>query len=202
MNPTNPWKNLASDAPFVVPADKVQVERFNGLNPDDAYRLRTHLPPLPFMGRPNAPVVLLGLNPGYAFFFLDPHYNGDAGQQWWHKRLSHLRKASKHAGAFSDEHLAKELLCIQYFPYRSKSYKSMQRLDSQQYGFDLVQAAMDRKALIILLRSRTLWIKAVPNLENYEHLIQLSNPLNPVLSPGQLKNGGWEKLVAALSKAQ
>lgn len=207
--------------------DRDAVERFNSKpTRKEEHRFHTQLPPLPFQGNPNAPVVLLGLNPGYAesdeqnhltpafleanwrnykhdtsadypFFFLDPQYASDAGQTWWHKRLSHLRRDSKHHGEFSDEHLAKSLLSVQYFPYRSSGYRSAS-VASQQYGFDLVKKAMARGALIVLLRSWSLWRKAIPELESYPNLLRTSSSLQPVLSRKQLGDASWEKLLAAL----
>ena len=226
MSVNNPWQFLPQTAPYIAPGDHQSVSKFNDKpTREEKHRLRTHLPPLPFQGRVEAPVVLLGLNPGYVesdnqnhltrefldanwrnykhdnadypFFFLDPQYAGDAGQKWWHKRLAHLRQESKHNGQFSDEQLAKSLLCVQYFPYRSERY-SPASVASQEYSFGLVRAAMKRNALIILLRSRALWEKAIPELKSYPHRLQVSAPLQPVLSRKQLGDAGWEKLLAAL----
>ena len=227
MSVNNPWQDLPQSAPYLLPGDRAAVEQFNSkLTPEDKHRLRTYLPPLPFQGRIDAPIVLLGLNPGYAelddvkhvtpafleanrrnyahesadypFFFLDPQYAGDAGQKWWHTRLGRLRQESKHKGAFSDKQLTKSLLSVQYFPYRSQEFKQMTKLDSQQYGFALVKQAMDHNAVIILLRSRTLWESAVEGLAQYCNLLAASNERNPVLSPEQLGEEGWQKLVTAL----
>lgn len=226
MSTNNPWLALPQSAPYLLASDRAAVEHFNSKPARKSeHSFHTELPPLPFQGAPTAPVLVLALNPGYAksdddnhvtpaflkanrrnyahqpadypFFFLDPQYAGDAGQKWWHTRLAHLRQESKHKGAFSDEHLAKSLLCVQYFPYRSERY-SAASVESQQYGFELVKQAMERNALIILLRSRALWYEAVPKLEKYENLLEVSCRLQPVLSRKQLGDAGWEKLVAAL----
>jgi hypothetical protein len=62
---TNPWLSLPEQNPFVLPDDEPHLEVYNKEKPSDtAYRL--HLLPLPFQGRPDASIVLLGLNPGYA----------------------------------------------------------------------------------------------------------------------------------------
>ena len=127
----NPWLALSQQKPFVLPQDAPRIEVY-AENPSlTAYRL--HLPPLPFPGRPDAPIVLLGLNPGYKeadednhstaefiktnfrnyrhnptleypLFFLDPKLREDAGQKWWHQRLKPLREQ------FDDKLLAQAIL--------------------------------------------------------------------------------------------
>lgn len=62
--PVNPWLSLPEEQPFVLPSDASQLIAYSEHPSDTAYRL--HLPPLPFQGRPDAPIVVLGLNPGYA----------------------------------------------------------------------------------------------------------------------------------------
>jgi hypothetical protein len=52
----NPWRRLPYKPPYVLPEDKERVRTFNDLDFD--------LLPEPFVGRPDAPVVLLGNNPG------------------------------------------------------------------------------------------------------------------------------------------
>lgn len=223
----NPWLSLSEQPPFVLPSDVSQLTAYSEQPSDTAYRL--HLPPLPFQGRPDAPVVLLGLNPGYAesdetrhmapyfvetnfrnyrhdatmpypLFFLDPAIEGGApaaGQQWWHRRLKHLR------AKYNDKLLAQAILNVQYAPYRSTAYKPTKRhLDSQEYGFSLVQQAIKRHALIIALRSVRLWQEAVPELKDYDRFYELTNPRNPVLSEQQLGSEGYRALLAELAIVQ
>ncbi len=189
-----------------------------------AYRL--HLPPLPFQGRPDAPLVLLGLNPGYKeadeanhatedfqktnfrnyrhdatleypLFFLDPKLSGDAGQQWWHRRLKPLRQH------YHDKVLAQGFLSVQYVPYRSTSYQhSRRQMPSQEYGFNLVRQAVARGALVIGLRSERLWKEAIPTLVDYARFYQLSSPRTPVLNEKQLGTEGWRALCAELDKVK
>ncbi len=60
----NPWLALPTQAPFVLPQDLPFLDVYSEENiSSTAYRL--HLPPLPFQGSPDAPIVLLGLNPGH-----------------------------------------------------------------------------------------------------------------------------------------
>ena len=62
----NPWLQLTSKSPFVLEIDREQVEAYNAkLSKGDSRYVRLDLIPEPFVGNPKAPVVLLGLNPGY-----------------------------------------------------------------------------------------------------------------------------------------
>ncbi len=59
----NPWHHLPAKPPFVLPEDKAQVEAFNAKASPDHF-LRLDLIPEPFVGSPDARIVLLGNNPG------------------------------------------------------------------------------------------------------------------------------------------
>jgi hypothetical protein len=220
----NPWLTLPEQKPFVLPDDAPSIQAYSDYPIATAYHL--DLLPLPFQGRPDAPIVILGLNPGYdvdddtkqttdyfiktnfrnyrhdstlpyPLFFLDPKIEGESsgkGQQWWHRRLKHLR------ALYDDKLLAQALLSVQYVPYRSTSYKHARHcLPSQAYGFELVRQAVKRKALIIALRSERLWKEAVKELNGYERFFAASNPRNPVLNEQQL-GAGYAELRAELDK--
>ena len=55
----NPWFSLPETKPFVLQADAAAVTAFNLKNAGTPYELHTELPPEPFSGRLDAPVVLL-----------------------------------------------------------------------------------------------------------------------------------------------
>jgi hypothetical protein len=62
----NPWCHLPDEAPFVLPGDKERIDEFNervGATSKSFLQI-TKLLPEPFIGDPNAPVVLLSNNPG------------------------------------------------------------------------------------------------------------------------------------------
>ena len=61
----NPWMELPSRAPYVLSSDRPFVEAFNK-HADEAKRLDLDLLPEPFMGNRSAPLVVLGLNPGWS----------------------------------------------------------------------------------------------------------------------------------------
>lgn len=62
----NPWLLLPAAQPFVVQADAAVVAAFNRKYAGTPYALHTELPPEPFSGRLDAPVVLLDFHPGYS----------------------------------------------------------------------------------------------------------------------------------------
>jgi hypothetical protein len=94
---------------------------------------------------------------------------------------------------FVGEQIMKKLagfLCVEYFPYHSRRFKKpVQNLPSQQYGFHLVHRAIDRGAIIILMRSKRLWLEAVSQLHGYSRLFELRNPQNPAISPRNCPQG-------------
>ena len=212
----NPWVRLPKRGPFVVGSDKKAVNGFND-RVKESDRLKLDLLPIPFLGNPSAPVVLLTLNPGYhpsdaklqsalwftkawrealrhkgggfPFFFLDPNVEGVAQEpaaRWWERVFSRLAEnPSDEWGA-----LARTFFCIEYFPYRSHHYRSMNIiLESQRYGFELARQAVSRGAVVVIMRSRRLWLKEVPELEGYKHLYVLKNPRCRTLSPANLPDG-------------
>src|SRR4051794_7587128 len=62
----NPWRRLPDKPPFVLPEDEAVVRAFNARATEN-HKLRIdEVLPEPFVGDPNAPVVLLGNNPGFS----------------------------------------------------------------------------------------------------------------------------------------
>lgn len=216
----NPWTNLPSEPPYYLPAEKPFIDLYNR----DAHAdhvIRSELLPEPYLGRPDAPVVLLNLNPGfdereipfhtkdkffimicrknllhqdqkYPFYLLDPQISASLGSQWWQKKL---RVPIERVGI---ERVANKVLCLEYFPYHSKSYKHMKKtFASQAYTFLLAKESIRRNAMIIIMRSSKTWHKALPQLAAYPNLFTLKNPQNVTISPGNLPDG-FEKLISAL----
>jgi hypothetical protein len=136
----NPWLRLPRTAPFVLRADRAAVDAFNSQAREE-HVLHLNLLPIPFLGRQDAPIVLLNLNPGYhpdddtlqaspyfvgscrqclkhslgdyPFFFLDPHIEGNqpGPGHRWWNRI--LRPLLK---LYRPELLAHALLCVEFFP--------------------------------------------------------------------------------------
>ncbi len=188
------------------------------------YHIHTRILPAPFMGDVmNSPIVLLTLNPGWdeeeakkdfynkysaywitmlthefpipdlPLFCLDEEY-AESSPYWVNKLIPLIEETSKEA-------VARNISVIQFFPYQSKKYKGMNKklsngfLESQKYNFDLVKKAIDRKALIIILRGRRIWKDAVEELKEYPRLKYTNSVLNPILSENNLGSDVFHEIM-------
>ena len=70
-------------------------------------------------------------------------------------------------------------------------------LPSQEYSFELVRAAMRRKAVIIHMRKPDKWFDTVPELERYKRAFRVLNCQRPVLTP---RCPGYKEAVAAIKQ--
>jgi|GEM_PF-658167 len=217
----NPWRRLPRRAPFLLPEDKDIVCEFNESANDD-FKVHPELLPEPFLGCPEAPVVLLNLNPGYSpndlanhtdpafatgarnnllhkpasfpFYLLDPDNHCALGYEWWNNKLKSLIKS------LGRELVAQSVLCVEYFPYHSRHFgHAGLALPSQQYSFDLVRSAISRHAVIVVMRGKRHWFKAIPELQSYSRsrIYHLRNPRRPTISPKNCPKG-YESVVRAI----
>lgn len=208
----NPWTTLPNTSPYVLAEDATAIETFQSRSTDET-RLHLDILPEPFLGRPDAPIVLLNLNPGfseaeteyhtldeyfeksaranlthaeqeYPFYFLNPEKERQSpGHLWWRSRLRTL------LDIYGPKKLANELLCVEYFPYHSMRYSGdCPTLPSQEYGFYLVHEAMSRNAVIIIMRAKKLWLASVPDLESHPHHT-LHNPRAVYVTEGNAGAG-------------
>jgi hypothetical protein len=217
MDTMNPWTVLPHSPPYVLSEDKQASET------DKSYAyLRLGTLPEPFIGRlNNAKVVFLALNPGFAQTDIDLNMNSSefvsavranlsdsknapfyyfaggleftGGYKWWKNRLGPLIKD----GVKLDT-LAKKIMCIEYFPYHSVTYKNLKNvMPSQSYSFSLVRQAISENKMIIIMRSKKLWLETVPELTNYPFL-ELNSSQNVIISPRNLGEDNYLKLLSAL----
>jgi hypothetical protein len=97
--------------------------------------------------------------------------------------------------------VANTFLCIEYFPYPSCKFKAMRPpVASQQYGFDLANHAIDRNAIIVLMRAKRLWEHVVPRLSGYPQLFILQSPIAAAISRKNCVDG-FPKIEAILRNA-
>jgi hypothetical protein len=215
---TNPWASLPTTGPRACPADLPALKAFN-VAAAPKHRFDLSLYPEPFFGSQHASVVLLTLNPGwhaedsqthsqpmfvdlavrslthalhpYPFLHLQPNAQWP-GARWWRQRARELIEAT------TFDAVAKQIACVQFVPYHSPEFaRSSPSLPSQAYSFGLVRAAMARGAEIVVLRSRKLWLDAIPELQTYARLHMARNPRSPYLSRGNL-GSAWMPLVQRL----
>jgi hypothetical protein len=206
----NPWLRLPLEPPFVLPGDQPAIETFNRSAAHD-YRVETGLMPEPFVGRPNAPILLLLLNPGvsdddfalheqaffrerirvchrwhpatYANYFLDPDVSGP-GARWMSRVLGSLIRE------FGTQTVATCVASLEYFPYHSRRFAHHRlRVTSQQYGFELLRSAIHRGAAIFVTRGARIWENAVPELHGYQRAFRTRSVQNVVISPRNCPEG-------------
>lgn len=226
----NPWLALPETSPFVLPQDRAQIEAYNAKLPEASPRriLIDELLPEPFIGSvATAPVIVLQLNPGFdesnfdshaatafraaldanrrhaqtewPFYFFDPRFREHPGGEWWRGKTKELDDLVGFG------RLTQNLAVVEWFPYRSRRFGGNCHVESQNYGFSLVESAIARGALIILSRSVRLWEKSVPALQGYERKLTLSSVQNVALSRNNLKYNGekcdkaWDMLKEALA---
>ncbi|HZR32046.1 MAG TPA: hypothetical protein VFA76_09360 [Terriglobales bacterium] len=208
----NPWLELPSAAPYILGIDIESVSRHSEIN-------RQTLPE-PFIGNPKtARLVLLSLNPGdsdddikahsdvefrkaiisnlrqesqeYPFYGLNPKFNWTACGRWWR---AHVKELIEILGS---KKVAEHLLVIEWFPYHSKRWKRLPTREvcpSQNYSFQHVKEMLDKKAVIVGMRSKMYWLEVDPRVASVPFL---KNPQNPCVSK---KNCG-EELFAQIVEA-
>lgn len=229
--PQNPWEKLSLESPFVLPSDLPCINAFNATIPENDSRriVVDSVIPEPFVGDVfSSSVVILLLNPGldetndpkvhadpefrdalisnmkhkrtdYPFYFFNPVFRDTPGSQYWRGKTKQLREI------FDDSTLARNLAAIEWFPYKSKKYGSC-TVPSQQYSFQLVKDAIQRKATIVVARSKAKWEDSVPELRHYPNMLTLSSSQNVVLSKNNMKHKGentdkaWELLINAIEE--
>lgn len=210
----NPWAHLPDRPPFVAAVDAEYIRR----HPSGAASLRLDLLPSPFVGKPDARVYLLLLNPGArhndfaygdafvqqrlralrfessrCFWPLDRSMAGTEAFRYVHGRLRAL------IDVVGEECVAERMMWLQYFGYQSVEWHPFPvQLPSQRFAFGLLRNAMCAEKVVIVGRSRSLWTQAVPELARYDY-IELHNPRSPYLTPGNMGEPEFDRVVQALS---
>lgn len=215
----NPWEAISKKPPHILQED---LEALNQLGKTpEKLGWRTELLPCPFLGNyQKASVIFLCLNPGYCepqdnydyndkyyrqesinalimksnipFYSLDPKINFSGAYIWWTKILKQL------IDKLGRKRLSEKLMCLQYSAYHSKTYTNPPCiLPSQKFTFDLLRQSIKDQKTIVIMRSKKLWIRAVPELEDYP-CIELKNYRRPFLSERNMGKENFEKLIESL----
>jgi hypothetical protein len=182
-------------------------------------RLETDLLPEPFVGRLDAPIVLLTLNPGVAdgdfalhrlasfqsqvracyrqeptewpYYYLDPTLDGP-GASWSRRVLAPLISAT------GLEVVARGVVLFDYFPYHSRRFAHHRlRIPSQEYGFAAIRRAVANAAAVFITRGRKIWEAAIPELSTHPRLFRTNSVQNIVISPRNAPTG-WEHALVGL----
>ena len=191
-NPS-PSLDVNHEGPYVLDADRPFVEAFNAALPHGATRatpsplhIQEHLVPEPWLGRRDAPVCLLLLNPGVDDRDFVSHRDADfrarlaaaigdddaphfhlsnaaatPGRRWWVHAMSSLQSTlgANDAGALQDA-----VSAIQLFPYRSRNFGHIGvRVPSQAASIARVHEHLARRTILVV-RSWFSWVGLVPEL--------------------------------------
>ena len=89
------------------------------------------------------------------------------------------------------------MLLVEYFPYRSSTWRPVPELPSQRFGFSIVEKAIDEGKLIVVVRGRRYWLDAVPKLRQYDY-IELRSPRSGHLTPNNMGQEEFDRLLARL----
>lgn len=174
----NPWIDLPDAPPWVLPIDEQALARWPGPGP-----IRRDLLPEPFVGDPEAPVVALMKAPGAAagddaahgepfvraairqshhagsgwFHPLEPEMAGTPAAQWWRAALGDL------IAKLGEPAVAGGLFVAQAFPYHCEGSHPVDRQPPPSFDFtvDLVQRALERGALLVLVNGKEGWRRAL-----------------------------------------
>ena len=220
----NPWKQLPDEAPFILPEDKEFIDKYNSRYHGTEFEVLLDEIPSSYIGDPQAPVVLLNLNPGYSlkdpsspalarfrevaranllhefydypYYVLDPELEGTpSGYAWFMQKLGPLLLATN----LTSLELSKKLFTIEYFPYHSVRYGWRGGvLPSQKYAINLLEEAIARSAVIVVMRGRSIWVEAVPELNIYPHVYTLKSSQNVVVSDGNLGSEAFSEVVGRI----
>jgi hypothetical protein len=221
----SPWLALPDKPPYVLEGDHPHLQAFNrGVGRSSPHYLDLRMFPDPFGGDPRAPLVLLARNPGLGRGDLETHRNnrpfldalranivGDTrqltylrdgfrdtpGGRWWRRCV----KALMERDDFEADWLSRRILIVDFHAYHARSWRPIPvTLPSQSFGFELVRRAIRRRATIVALRGCADWRVAVPELDGYRGLVNVSNPQVSALSPRNLLDDGYKRVLKALSR--
>ncbi|MFI5261009.1 MAG: hypothetical protein ACHQZR_00475 [Candidatus Limnocylindrales bacterium] len=102
------------------------------------------------------------------------------------------------AGETGPEAVATRLATVQWAAYHSATWVSpVGAIPSQTYTVRVVRHALARGALVIVARSWRKWLALVPELA-HTPVIRLHTPRRPYLTPGNMGQEGYQRLLAAL----
>ena len=227
----NPWHEYfdRNYKDMYHPQDRQHVHAFNksvsGQSSSENYKLRRDFEPLPYLGNPVAPVLVLLANPGAGGSGREKNVKFTGRKLELHKRnLLHQqeriadyvdrfdspdenilespyfkRHTKQLAELTSTESVASKIFFVNYHAYQSKSWYPIPFIfPTQHYTFFLIEQAIKRDALIIMSRNKLGWCTAVPQLFDYRNRIEFLNTRNIYLTKGNFRRGEFKKILERL----
>lgn len=219
----NPWKHLPQTAPFLLPEDAEKVTTFNKrCNIDN--KMHTELPPEPYAGRMDAPVVLLMRRPSYhdddakymvydatfsaimqrtrvfeeyenPFYHLNEKYPQNPGFHYWNKLLKEpIRDLGLRA-------CSQGFLLLQLFPYKTNAglKGKYDILPSFSFTKEILLKAMRRNSIVIQMTATQEWQQNVPELKYYKH-ITCNSSINLSISRHNIGIEEYDQVISAIKK--
>lgn len=187
------------------------------------YLLAEHLEPHPYLGNPEANVLVLMANPGVNEKEKNPRFrmnpekleqnrqnlrhenlesfksrihspeNSDLESEWFKPRVKELVHAT------SVDRVTKGIFLVNFHAYHSKSWHPIPfTFPTQNYSFQLVSQAIERNALIIMSRNMLGWFTAVPNLFDHKNRVEFISSRSVYLSEGNLGKSHFKKVLERL----
>jgi hypothetical protein len=132
------------------------------------------------------------LEPGVGFWPLRSELRYTSAADFWIPKLRPLREM------VDDRVIHERLTTVQFFPYHSGTDRNPPIVPSQQFTFALVRQALERGALVIVMRKWDAWRTAVPDLSSYPRLLRNPNPRQLAISPGNLGRDAFAEIVHAV----
>jgi hypothetical protein len=217
----NPWVALPGGPPYVLESDAEAIRRFNATATARS-RVETELPE-PFVGRLDAPILMLLLNPGvegsefvthrdpgfiaavrgchrqeaseYPQYFLAPDVVGPGVS--WNRRV-----LKPFIAEFGLRNVSQNVTLLEYFPYHSVAFAHHRlRVPSQKFGFYVLRQAIERDTVVFVTRGFKIWQAAVPQLATYHRAFQTRSVQNVVISPKNCPDG-YREAHAVLARAR
>ena len=208
----NPWGGLPKGPPFQLPIDAEAVEAYRRVGSvaadPERFDLHLELSPVPFIGSPEARLVILARSPSFAdqdrddfaesafryatmsnlthtadgpaFFTVDPKFEATSTYRWWYPKL---RQLIADAGL---DAVMEHVMCLQAFPYHSRELAVDRDVPSQTYTRSLLLDRMKDGALVVGMMRQSWWERIVPDLQTYDSVDWCKNPRRPHLTPKNL----------------
>jgi hypothetical protein len=193
----------------IIEQDIAAVERYN-LKAKPHHVLQTNMGPSPFEGNiHSSPVVLLLANPGFDenssvddhHFKVDGwplagmHPNAPAGMRdWWRPRL---RKLCEIHG---EQTIASNIAALQINPWASTNYDPGLNLPSRKGQIALAEAAVNRGAVLIIIRAEKLW-RSSEVIDKYSKTFRTNSYQSSYITEGNLPAEAWRELNEQISLA-
>ncbi len=200
----------------------------------DEYQIHYDIHPSHYTGNiKTAKVILLATNPGYVekekeTLYKIPAFHKEMIEnlKFTSKTFINLNKKRIEQGKYwkqkteklkenvnIGEKIYEKIALVQFFPYHSKKYRKIAKkyfenndeyLETQLFAFEQIKSAIKQNRIIIILRSKKEWYKAIPELLGHKQngkVFEIKNYRQPYITPNNLINqNDFNILVETLKK--